>query len=358
MCSPDIRRAIFPGGSLSLEIFLRWAVGVGRGNLSIPNSIRIQRHLKRGSNHLPLREADTVVGGQPVRFWRDLVDHNPDDDWWAAQNYWARVSQVTVPVQLFSGWYDFFLPDVVRLYEALRRSGRQPHLIIGPWAHGSWQLTSYDMREALPWFRGHLLGDPSGLRQQPVRLYVMGVNEWRDYPDWPPAEYHAQRWYLQSEHRLATESPRKSEPDRYRYDPANPTPHVGGIGQVTNYGARDQRKLETRPDVLTYTTTPLDRDLEVIGHVQVELYVRSTWSTRISLLACAMSIRRANRSTSAARSVASVPAIRRRRRMAASKFALTFGRPRTASEKDMVFGFRYRAGRIPSSPEILAQASL
>ena len=276
MCSPDIRRAIYPGGSLALDIFLRWAVGVGQGSPSIPVAMKIQRRLKRGCDHLPLRDADVVVSGQPARFWRDVVDHQPDDDWWKAQDYWAQVPQVTVPVQLFSGWYDFFLPDVVRLYEELRRAGRQPHLIVGPWAHGSWQVIQHDVREALPWLRAHLLGDRSGLRDLPVHLYVMGANEWLDYADWPPAEYRPQRWHLQSEHRMAPQAPVASEPDRYRYDPANPTPAVGGIGQVTNFGAKDQRKLEARPDVLTYTSVPLNRDLEAIGHAQVELYVRSS----------------------------------------------------------------------------------
>jgi putative CocE/NonD family hydrolase len=83
-------------------------------------------------------------------------------------------------------------------------------------------------------------------------------------------------WYLHANQGLAPDRPGPSDPDQYRYDPAHPTPAVGGIGNLSNFGPKDQRKLEKRTDVLTYTSTPLRHDLEVIGPVQAELYVRSS----------------------------------------------------------------------------------
>jgi putative CocE/NonD family hydrolase len=132
------------------------------------------------------------------------------------------------------------------------------------------------LKEALAWFRAHLLGDRSGLREMPVRIFVMGANEWRDLPAWPPANSRPQRWHLHPGQILAPETPPESEPDRYRYDPADPTPGVGGAAMSANSGPKDQRALEARPDVLVYTSAVLDRDLEVIGPVQAELFVQSS----------------------------------------------------------------------------------
>jgi putative CocE/NonD family hydrolase len=280
LTGPDLRRAIYPGESLALDTFLQWSVGWASDKLTLWHMLRVMRTIGRACDHLPLRDADVIAGGQPVDFWRAILEHNePGDVWWQAQNFWASVSQVTAPVQLFGGWYDFFLPDIVGLYTTLQHAGHKPQLIIGPWAHSSWQVLQHDAREALTWFRAHILNDHSGLRSLPVHIYVMGAKEWRDYPEWPPTGSRPQRWHLQPGRGLALELPARSDPDHYRYDPANPTPAVGGIATRTNranFGQKDQRRLEVRPDVLTYTSAPLTQDLEIIGPVQADLYVRSS----------------------------------------------------------------------------------
>src|SRR5215469_3545547 len=104
----------------------------------------------------------------------------------------------------------------------------------------------------------------------------MGARQWREYAEWPPKGTHSQMWYLHANRGLSPDRPIPSDPDHYRYDPADPTPAVGGIGNLSNFGPKDQRKLEKRSDVLIYTSSPLQQDLEVIGLVQVELYVRSS----------------------------------------------------------------------------------
>lgn len=278
LTSPDLRRAIYPGGSLCLDIFLQWSTiwGVSRGKLSYPYVLKVQRKLPAAYAHLPLGEADQIACGQSVPFWQAILSHtDPGDEWWQAQNGWDAVKKVSAQIQLLGGWYDFFLPDILQLYSTLRDCGHEPQLLIGPWAHGSPQVLQHDAREALAWFRAHLLNDPSGLRSLPVRIYVMGAQQWREYARWPP-ESRVQTWYLQANHGLASTPPASSDPDQYRYDPADPTPAVGGIGNLSNFGPKDQRRLEKRVDVLTYTSVPLPQDLEVIGPVQVELYVRSS----------------------------------------------------------------------------------
>src|SRR5579872_6419874 len=111
----------------------------------------------------------------------------------------------------------------------------------------------------------------------PVQLFVMGANTWRHFAAWPPP-VQRERWYLQDQGGLAPTPPPTTEPDRYRYDPADPTPAVGGnsLGAAKRMGPKDNRSLEARADVLVYTSAVLEQDMEVIGPVTADLYVRSS----------------------------------------------------------------------------------
>jgi putative CocE/NonD family hydrolase len=132
------------------------------------------------------------------------------------------------------------------------------------------------MADALAWFRAHLLDDPSGLRAEPVRLYVTGAEEWRDYPDWPVPGMRQERWHLRHGFGLGTELPQEDEPDRFRYHPDHPTPVIGGPVLLADSRPRDQRRLEARRDVLVYSSPALESDVELIGPVGAELFVRSS----------------------------------------------------------------------------------
>jgi len=110
----------------------------------------------------------------------------------------------------------------------------------------------------------------------PVRLLLGGGGQALEFEDWPPpAEVTA--WRLQADRGLAQQQPTASEPDRYRYDPADPTPSLGGaLLNPRISGPKDNRDLESRPDVLVYTSDPLTEDLHIAGPVAAELFVRST----------------------------------------------------------------------------------
>jgi uncharacterized protein len=114
-----------------------------------------------------------------------------------------------------------------------------------------------------------------------VRVYVTGAEEWHYDPDFPPPNTRLDRMHLHEGERLAPESPGPSQPDRYRYDPADPTPPVCGPllaapGLNVKAGPDDNHKLVVRPEVLLYTSDALVRDLEVIGTVAAEVLVRSS----------------------------------------------------------------------------------
>jgi putative CocE/NonD family hydrolase len=279
--SADFRSMIYPGDALALEVFLGWISIIDTQESFLDyfaNAVSGTRRRKTVMSHLPLGEMDKVAFGKSYPFWQEWLTHEqPEDPWWSPADFRGAASQITAPTHLLGGWYDFMLPSLLRNYATLERAGRRPYLTIGPWTHFDAAASITGGREAMIWLREHALGD-TRLREEPVRIYVVGANEWRDLPTFPPTSMKPQRWYLQPEGVLAPTFPPASEPDRYRYDPGDPTPSVGSAGRFLGTGParQDNRALEARPDVLTFTSAELSHDLEVIGPVWAELFVRSS----------------------------------------------------------------------------------
>jgi putative CocE/NonD family hydrolase len=237
---------------------------------------RMEELLAPMFSHLPIVEADVLLTGKENRFYRHcLANPRPEDPFWQALDHQSRLENVSAAPLLFSGWYDLFLRDLLADYAALKEADHAPCLTVGPWWHVDLRWVPESLREALAWFDAHLRGESQRLRDQPVHIYLMGADEWRDYPDWPPPAA-AQRYFLHSGGWLAPDGPAfDSPPDHYRYDPADPTPNVGGALLLPPAGPMDNRELEARADVVTYTSPPLVENLDVIGPVRLELYVRS-----------------------------------------------------------------------------------
>lgn len=250
------------GASFSRDFLLLW----------------IQLKLRRGFMRLPVGEADMHVSGRPNALYRDLLAHpRARDAYWRDRDQSHRVRKVEAPAHLFGGWYDIFLRELLDDYAALVAAGKTPYLTVGPYPHGSFGGLKEGLRETFAWFDLHLKGEAHKARTKPVRLYVMGADEWRELDAWPPPAEET-RFHLHPDGQLSPESPpADAPPDRYRYDPADPTPAVGGalFGFSGKRGAVDNRELEARPDVLVYTTPPLREDVEVIGPVRLELYAGS-----------------------------------------------------------------------------------
>jgi putative CocE/NonD family hydrolase len=176
---------------------------------------------------------------------------------------------------MVSGWHDIFLPLQLRDYAALRRAGHDPYLLIGPWRHADQQSAEAWISESMAWLRAHLAGDTGALRREPVRIFVTGADDWRSLPAWPPPT-RSHRWHLHAGGVLAQDAPLVADPDRYTYDPADPTPNLAGPTGLSGRARVDNRVLEARPDVLTYTSAPLAGDLMVMGEVTAELCVGSS----------------------------------------------------------------------------------
>lgn len=276
----------YPDGAFNLDLALPYSVLIEEQNAKprapflngLLSQLRIRRRIRRGFMHLPVGEADAEVSGRPKTFFRDWLAHpEADDAYWRDRDHGGRVHEVEAPAHLLSGWYDFFLRELLDDYEALVAAGKTPHLRVGPYPHGSLGMTTEVLRETFAWFDLHLKGEPDKAPTKPVRLYVMGADEWREFDAWPPPADET-RFHLHPDGLLSPEAPPVgSPPDRYRYDPADPTPAVGGplFGMSGKRGAVENRELESRPDVLVYTTPPLERDIEIVGPVHLELYAAS-----------------------------------------------------------------------------------
>jgi putative CocE/NonD family hydrolase len=271
---------------LGMDTLFRWIMDLealdrphrfGRGLKWLRLAPSLQdRILKRAFYHLPLMEADQKLVGEPVIYYRNWLTHaDPQDEYWRTINFSPAVARTTAAVNLVSGWYDIFLRETISDYLTLHTSGHSPYLTIGPWSHLDADCLWESVRQGIVWFDAILKGDRRRLRKAPVRIYVMGAGTWREMDSWPPLAQET-HYYLQGQGGLSPDRPlQDSPPDTYRYDPNDPTPALGGPLMSRHAGSYDNRRLESRPDVLTFTTRQLDQDLEIIGPLRLLLYVRS-----------------------------------------------------------------------------------
>ncbi|MEW2400795.1 CocE/NonD family hydrolase [Streptomyces sp. NPDC046862] len=265
----------------SLETPFGWAVQVARQErkFAMPRAMLGAKKVRRALHTLPLNQADTAAMGYRYDYVQNILEHDDTTPFWKGLDHRHRVADIDVPVSSVGGWYDIFLPGQLRDHRVLQEAGRTPlRLTVGPWGHTSMGVGPAAFGEALDFGLALCRGEQPAERA-PVRLYVMGQEKWRDFPSWPPPGYEPRRLHLQPDGGLSPDTPpTDSPPDTYRYDPTDPTPAVGGVRMAfgVKTGRVDNTALEARPDVLTYTTPVLDEDVEVIGEVIAEIFVRSS----------------------------------------------------------------------------------
>ncbi|MSQ48282.1 MAG: CocE/NonD family hydrolase [Deltaproteobacteria bacterium] len=255
----------------------------------------------------------------PLMYWADLLKdvapymreyltHPEDGPYWWAVSVERQHRNINIPMYHVSSWYDIFLRDALVHFNGLRSRAMTPEarggqrLLLGPWAHlfpyttpttgGTGDIdfgpnAFMDLHDIqLRWFDYWLKGLDNGmLEEPPVRLFVMGTNQWRDEYEWPLARTRYTPCYLRSRGKanslhgdgtLSFEPPTEEPADHYRYDPADPVPTCGGNTLIIPVGVKDQREVEARHDVLVYTSDPLEKPLEVTGPIKVVLYVSSS----------------------------------------------------------------------------------
>ncbi len=272
-----VRDIVYPGGSFALETGAFWVNQVQIQELPVRKMLWTmlagRRKLARAYTSLPLETADTHVLGARVPYYQDWLVHDAiDDPWWEPLD-WSKDVERTPPATMLAGWYDIFLPGELEDFRRLREAGREARITIGPWTHTSFGAGAAGMRDGLDWFGTHLRGEPLN-RRQPVRFFITGSGRWVDAPDWPPP-FELQQWNLQPGGALSAETPAGGTPDKFHYDPADPAPGLGGPSlDPIRAGKKEQRRRESRPDVLTYTSAALTTDLTITGPVNADVWVR------------------------------------------------------------------------------------
>src|SRR4051794_12228891 len=243
--------------------------------------------------------------GRPLAFFRRVVERRVPEEWEAGLGFERAHTRVRVPAFITASWYDVILGHDLEHYARLRRDGatdaarEQTRLLIGPWSHGMFLNVvgeldfgrramggSLDMGPDLggiqvEWFRRQLVdAPPTALDGPRVRLFVQGIDRWRDEDDWPLARARPTDWFLRADGGLSRQAPAVDEgDDRFGFDPLSPCPTRGGdLVKPPDFapGPLDQAPILDRSDVLVYTSAVLDRDVEVIGPVQARLFAATS----------------------------------------------------------------------------------
>ncbi|GHA17524.1 X-Pro dipeptidyl-peptidase [Devosia pacifica] len=279
--SSEFQSVVFPSGAFHLGLWLSWMQVIEglRGNpLKMTGRMfsgTVERLTHKAAMHLPLVEGDEIVTGHRVPFWREWFENAiGNDEFWREMDHRHRLSETTPPNHFVSGWYDFMIDQLLRDYTTLVGFGHRPHLTIGPWTHVSGELQAESLRQTLHWMNAKLLEDPSGLREHPVRIYVTGTETWHEFESFPPGAFSATQFYLNEEEKLTEQAPTiDAATDTYTYDPADPTPNIGGaMFAFKGAGPADNAAREARNDVLCFSTEPLAQPVTIIGQSDVVLF--------------------------------------------------------------------------------------
>lgn len=228
----------------------------------------------------------------------------PGEEWRSLGRTAGRYAQLTdLAVFNVGGWFDCFLGSTLAQYEGLARAAEQaqtrpPHLLIGPWSHRESLDRLGDLkfgvearaafpnvvgsltRQTIDWFDATLKGDEAKISgQPPVRLFLMGRNQWLGMDSYPPSESTTEVWHLRSDGSLSKELPVWESTVSYQYDPADPVPTMGGpvlLPPEFRVGPVDQSPLDDRADIVSFTSEVLGSDLHVLGNLFAKLKVSTS----------------------------------------------------------------------------------
>ena len=268
--------------------------------------------------HLPEKDIMKVAGGpngifaerMPVDTGGAMIERAPNDPAWYKGGLWHDNMKINIPGFWFMSWYDVSVGPNLAAYNHVRKTAspevaNQQYAVIAPTLHCAYKRATentivgersvgdarlnYD-ELTYAWFDYFLKGEKNGaLEKMPrVRYYTMGMNKWQSSDTWPPRGAEPMSFFLSSGGKANTldgdgilvgAASATDSPDSFDYDPMNPVPSYGGnvccTGTAISGGAFDQRKNESRPDVLVYSSEPLKEGMEVSGPIEVTLYVSS-----------------------------------------------------------------------------------
>ncbi len=307
---------VYQGGAFELWFNESWTNGLAQDTLR--RTVAAKANPRAEVWKLPLKSyspldlppndlAKLTDAGSLSPYFGDWLAHPEYDDYWKKISIEDHYQDIQVPALTVAAWYDIFLQGSLRNYQGLRTHAgsesarRGQHLLVTIGGHSGegrqigdvdfgLQAAKYDEDAiVLGWYDYLFKGATYDFPGKKVTFFVMGQNEWREETSWPPQQARIVPYFLHAEKgarsvrgdgRLSAEKPHSETADELTYDPANPVPTVGGplccdSGHLAP-GPRDQAPVETRDDVLVYTTGKFDRNVEVTGPVSLDLYAKSS----------------------------------------------------------------------------------
>ena len=241
-------------------------------------------------------------------YFLDWLDHPAYDSYWKQWSIEEQYASIQVPALTIAAWYDIFQGGSLRNFVGIKahggseaaRNGQRLLVAIGGHAGYGRKIGAVDFgpeadkfddsKAMLDWYDYLLQGKKNEFAsEKPVKIFVMGENKWRSEDSWPLERARVTHYFLHSAGKansasgdgvLSTAAAQSETHDSFLYDPANPVPSVGGPLCCDPVhlppGPRDQQQVETRADVLVYSTPPLDQDLEATGPVTLDLFAASS----------------------------------------------------------------------------------
>jgi len=269
------------------------------------NSKKNNNSLRLNPWHLPLITMDDEAG-VTCDYYKDWIRHPSRDPYWDQINH-SQYDQIKIPVLHWGGWYDVYLKATIDDWLGVRENSESAvarenqWLVIGPIDH-EWttdftqRIGKMDIGEkGCNWiwdlhqqfFDYWLKGINNGFAQTPrVKIFVFGDNEWRYEDEWPLSRTKYTKYYFNSkgsantlngDGMLNTSKSSDELSDRYVYNPNNPvTISLESDLWELALTLKDRTSVEKRKDVLVYTTSELEEDIEITGPIKVTLYAASS----------------------------------------------------------------------------------
>jgi uncharacterized protein len=249
----------------------------------------------------PVANLDTKYLHGSIPYWNSNLEHPDYDEFWKKEAWVRQLHASSVPNLNVAGFWDQedpWGPWQIFRHAAENDPEHTDFIVAGPWFHGEWQTpkgdsigiipfggheTAREFREQIeaPFFR-YYLHDAGEKPAWQASTFESGSNTWHTYQSWPPAEAKATKLYLHADGTLSFAAPEASEKGKgyreYVSDPANPVPYrerpitpTYPAGDWRTWEVADQRFVDNRPDVLTFVSAPLDRDIAVTGPLAANL---------------------------------------------------------------------------------------
>jgi putative CocE/NonD family hydrolase len=247
--------------------------------------------------HRPLADLDEAAGFRSA-LWREECRHQTLDDWWEPVRYQHRMTEVDVPTLHISGWYDDEEIGTPANFAAMTAAGRAgQRLLMGPWGHqvnagrqlgelDFGQGSVLDLEAVMTGFLDETLRGTASTGHGAARVFLMGADRWLDLNGWPPPGGQRRAWYLDSDGHANSrfgdgrlgEAPSSgpSPADEWVHDPDRPVPFITNPSSGQIGGPDDYAGVESRADVLVYTSEPVLEPLDVVGPVRLIAYVSTS----------------------------------------------------------------------------------